>query len=163
MLLLASLKLFPSLSKNRPQTDPDILLMLPKRSELSYSVKITMSYSVNSEGDRPMSHREMERFLSDAFEQEFSDSENPYVQLEVPKSAFGRRIREFNLVNKGFTDIEPFLLGAFDLYQSQILEAVRQFDMIKTLSYSQNKIDNVFVYLFVFSALRMCGVRVCIK
>lgn len=94
-----------------------------------------MAHSENSEGNRPMSHNEMENFLSDAFDREFSDSENPHVQLQVPNSAFGRRIREFDLVNKGFTDIEPFLLSAFDLYQSQILEAVRQFDMIKTLSY----------------------------
>lgn len=103
-----------------------------------------MAHSENSEGDRPMSHDEMDFFLRDAFDREFSDSENPHVQLQVSNSAFGRRIREFDLVNKGFTDIEPFLLGAFDHYQLQILEAVRQFDMIKTLSYFTAEFERAF-------------------
>lgn len=98
------------------------------------------------ECDRPMSQHGMESFLSDAFDREFSESESesPYVQLQVPNSAFGRRIREFDLVNNGFTDIEPFLMGAFELYQSQIKEAVNQFDMIKTLSYFTAEFERAF-------------------
>lgn len=103
-----------------------------------------MAHSENSGADHPMSQHEMENFLRDAFDREFSDSESPYVQLQVPNSAFGRRIREFDLVNNGFTDIEPFLLGAFDLYQSQILEAVQQFDMIKSLSYFTAEFERAF-------------------
>lgn len=59
----------------------------------------------------------------------------PHVELQIGNSAFGRRIREFDLINFGYRDIEQFLLNAFDLYKTQIVEAVRQFHLIKTVSY----------------------------
>lgn len=73
------------------------------------------------------------------------DHEIPRVELKVSNSAFGRRVIEFELVNVGYKDIEDFLIGAFNLYESQIVEAVTQFDMIKTLSYFSAEFERAFV------------------
>lgn len=70
--------------------------------------------------------------------------ENPYVELQVSDSAFGRRIREFELINFGYKDIERFLLNAFEFYRSKIIEAVTQFHTIKTLSYINAEFERAF-------------------
>lgn len=64
-----------------------------------------------------------------------SVNDYPHVKLQETNSAFGRRMHEFDLVNNGFKDIEEFLLNAFELYRAQIINAIAQFDLIKTLSY----------------------------
>lgn len=63
------------------------------------------------------------------------DHEIPRVELQVTNSAFKKRIRQFELVNKGYKLIEEFLHNAFFLYEVQINETVLQFDIIKTISY----------------------------
>lgn len=73
------------------------------------------------------------------------DGEIPYVELQVSNSAFGRRIREFDIINFGYKDIEPFLLNAFELYEPQIVEAITQFNIIKTLSYLIAEFEKAFV------------------
>lgn len=64
-----------------------------------------------------------------------SDREIPRVELQVANSAFGRRIRQFELVNHGYKHTEDFLHNSFTYYEPQINEAVLDFDMIKTVSY----------------------------
>lgn len=93
---------------------------------------------------------EMEEFLNSTFEREFGDndaaaSEIPRVKLQVSNSAFGRRIHEFEIINFGYKDIEQFLLSAFVLYQSQIVEALTQFKTIKTISYFNAEFERGFV------------------
>lgn len=91
---------------------------------------------------------ELEQFLSDAFEREFGNdniSNIPPVELRVSNSAFGRRIREFDLVNSVFKDIELFLISAFNLYETEITKAVTEFGMIKTLSYFIAEFERAFV------------------
>lgn len=72
------------------------------------------------------------------------NKEIPRVELQVSNSAFSRRIRQFDLVNNGFKHIDQFLLSAFGLYESQIHEAITQFDMIKTLSYFSAEFERLF-------------------
>lgn len=74
-----------------------------------------------------------------------ADGENPHVELRESNSAFNRRIREFELINFGYKDIERFLLKAFEQYQSKIIEAVNQYRIIKTLSYFNADFERAFV------------------
>lgn len=77
---------------------------------------------------------------------EIADGEEiPHVELQVSNSAFGRRIREFNINNFGYRDIERFLSSAFELYQSEIIEALTEFNIIKTLSYFIAEFERAFV------------------
>lgn len=78
------------------------------------------------------------------FIEEMGDSEIPHVEYRVKNSAFGRRIRQFELVNHGYKLIEEFLLSAFDIYQSKINEAVQEFDMIKTISYFSAEFEKIY-------------------
>lgn len=77
-------------------------------------------------------------------EQVNTDSEIPGVELVESNSAFGRRIREFKLVNNGYKNIEEFLVGAFEIYQKQISEAIKEFNLIKTLSYFNAEFERSF-------------------
>lgn len=100
--------------------------------------------------DNEWSVAEMDEFVDETYEREFGGSsdnaadEIPHVELQVPNSAFGRRIREFDIINFGYRDIERFLLNAFDLYKSQIVEAVTQFNTIKTFSYFNAEFERAF-------------------
>lgn len=105
-----------------------------------------MADSENNKVDQEMSNEEMEEFLRNAFNREFGDeSEIPYVKLHVANSAFGNRIREFELVNFGYKDIEDFLINAFDHYKMQIDASVNEFKMIKTLSCFNTEFERAFV------------------
>ncbi|XP_031632653.1 uncharacterized protein LOC116346631 [Contarinia nasturtii] len=79
------------------------------------------------------------------FEHENVDVDIPHVELQESNSAFGRRIREFELVNFGYKKIDEFLIGAFDLYEAQIVAAVTQFNIIKTVSYFSAEFERSFV------------------
>lgn len=68
----------------------------------------------------------------------------PHVELQVSNSAFGRRIREFELVNKGYKNIEEFLVNAFEIYHDKLTEAVAEFDLIKTVSYFSAEFERSF-------------------
>lgn len=85
---------------------------------------------------------EMENFLRDAFDHEFGES--PHVELQVTNTAFGQRIREFELVNFGYLLIEDFLSNSFKLFETQIVEALRQFTMIKTIAYFSADFERAF-------------------
>lgn len=77
----------------------------------------------------------LEEFLNSAFDHEFADAEFPRVELHESGSAFGRRIREFKLVNKGYKNIEEFAVNAFEIYRDQLSKAIAEFHLIKTISY----------------------------
>lgn len=107
------------------------------------------------DGDREIPQAEMDEFLNDAFEREFNedvsvvdddDVEIPPVELQVVNSAFNRRIREFDLINFGHRQIRHFLLGAFNLYQSQIIETVALFNTIKIYSFFIAEFERAFVH-----------------
>lgn len=68
----------------------------------------------------------------------------PHVELQVSNSAFGRRIREFDLVNKGYKKIEEFWVNAFEIYQDKLTEAVAEFDLIKTVSVFSAEFERSF-------------------
>lgn len=55
--------------------------------------------------DHEMSVEESDEFLKDGFDREFGDEEIPHVEFKESNSAFGQRIREFELLNKGFKNI----------------------------------------------------------
>lgn len=67
----------------------------------------------------------------------------PRVELKT-NSAFGRRIREFDLVNNGYKIIEEFLISAFEIYQVKISEAIAEFNLIKTISYFSAEFERSF-------------------
>lgn len=116
--------------------------------------------NIDSDGVRGMSVSEIDEFVNETFDRgEFpvsndveipnvsaDDSETPYVELQDSNSAFGRRIREFKIINFGFKDIERFLLSAYEPYQTKITKAVTEFNTIKTLQMNatQNVIRNKF-------------------
>lgn len=62
------------------------------------------------------------------------DGEKPYVEFKENKTAFERRIREFDLINNGYTTINEFLIGVFEIYKEKMIEVVTEFDLIKTTS-----------------------------
>lgn len=66
---------------------------------------------------------------------EDGDQEIPSVKLMISNSAFGRRVRQFELQNIGHKHIDLFLLDAFKLYEQEINEALSVFDVIKSISY----------------------------
>lgn len=66
------------------------------------------------------------------------------IEFQETNSAFGNRIREFDLVNMGFKHIQQFMMSAFDLYEEKITESVRQYNMIKTLSYFIVELERAF-------------------
>lgn len=114
-----------------------------------------MSDYSNSDGDRPMSGEEMDDFLRDSFNREFpEENPQPHVQFRKTNSAFANNITEFDLVNVGFIGVDDFLTKAFEIYKKKIMQAVKQFKMIKTLSYfcaefergfvDENQLDPVF-------------------
>lgn len=55
------------------------------------------------------------------------EDENPFVELQDTNSAFTRCIREFEIINFGYKDIERFLLNAFKKYKPEVMKAVTQF------------------------------------
>lgn len=77
-------------------------------------------------------------------EHENVDSEIPRVELQESNSAFGRRIREFKLVNKGYENIEEFLVSAFEIYREQLTEAITEYNLIITLSYFNAVFERYF-------------------
>lgn len=79
-------------------------------------------------------------------EQEHSGAEIPHVELQLSNSAFGKRIREFNILNFGHRSIDDFLIHSFNIYESQIAESVSRFNMIKTLSYFSGEFERSFVH-----------------
>lgn len=57
------------------------------------------------------------------------------VELQVRNSAFDRRLRTFAIVNKvPRLDIEDFLKDAFHLYEREIVNAVGEYNMIKSMT-----------------------------
>lgn len=70
--------------------------------------------------------------------------ESPHVELRETNSAFGRRIEEFELVNKGYKNIEEFLLSSFELYKQKISEAVSKFNLIKAVAYFNGEFERSF-------------------
>lgn len=54
---------------------------------------------------------------------------NPHVEYQESNSAFGNRVREFDLVNRGFHNIEQFMLSAFEIYQVELTQAVEEFSL----------------------------------
>lgn len=70
--------------------------------------------------------------------------EIPRVEFRDVKSAFGRRIREFEIVNIGFKSIEEFLVSAFEIYQVEISKAIAEFKLIKTVSYLSAEFERSF-------------------
>ncbi|XP_055306011.1 uncharacterized protein LOC129570437 [Sitodiplosis mosellana] len=58
---------------------------------------------------------------------------NKRVELEVCESAFNKRLRTFNIVNKvARVDIEEFLWDAFDIYKSEISSIHELHNMVKS-------------------------------
>lgn len=96
---------------------------------------------------RKMSIEELEEFLRDEFEREFPDSEDeiPHVEFRETNSAFGKRIREFDLVNHGFKDIDGFLLNALNEYKKQMDKSVKEYKLVKTISYFKVEFERAFV------------------
>lgn len=61
----------------------------------------------------------------------------------VLKSAFNRRIREFEILNHGFKNIEEFLLSALEVYHVQLSKAVAEFNLIKTFNKINKFVPNI--------------------
>lgn len=97
------------------------------------------------ETDEPFSHMELDDFLRSEFDREFEVNENPTVELRISNSAFGNRVREFDLVNSGYIHIEEFLANTFELFERQIDEALNRFKMIKTVCYLSADFERAFV------------------
>lgn len=106
--------------------------------------KQKMANNENIEVDREISNAELEEFLDDAFEREFPDEENPYIEFKVSNSAFGKRIREFNLINHGYKSIVEFLINAFEIYNTKISEAIAEYELIKTVLYLSADLERSF-------------------
>lgn len=68
----------------------------------------------------------------------------PSVEFRGTNSAFANRIREFELVNNGFKNIEEFLVKAFEIYPIEIGKAVTEYNLIKTLSYFSAEFERSF-------------------
>lgn len=81
---------------------------------------------------------------SDAREPEI-ENEDPKVEIMITNSAFGNRIREFDLVNFGYVDLEEFLLNCFSHFQQEISKVLKQFKLIKTISYLSADFERAFV------------------
>lgn len=75
---------------------------------------------------------------------EFNESGVPHVELVVVNSAFNRRVREFEILNHGYKNIEEFLLSAFEIYRLQLSQAVAEFNLIKTVSYFNAEFERSF-------------------
>lgn len=108
---------------------------------------VNIEFVSDSDHDHEMSNVEIDGFVNDIVHgRVVDDDEIPHVDLQFTNYAFGRRIREFDLVNKGLIDINGFLSTAFGLYQHEINDALSQFGIIKAVSFlSQNSKEDLVV------------------
>lgn len=93
--------------------------------------------------------KKIDEFLNEASEREFGDSasEIPYVELQDSNSAFGRHIREFEIINFGYKDFERFLLKAFELYNLYGYAMSQRLPIGEYQWLSESKIKQKFITL----------------
>lgn len=103
-----------------------------------------MSHFASANGDSNFSPAELEDFLRDSFEREFSDIEKPQVKFIELNSAFGRRIREFKFVNIGYKHIEEFLTSLFKKYREQVINSINEHGLIKSVCYFSAEFERGF-------------------
>lgn len=107
-----------------------------------------MSNSEQQSSDSVFTEMELEDFLREAFNREFDDDNDndntPSVELKITKSAFNRRIHEFEIVNNGYKGIKEFFVNAFEPYKTKITETLTEFKLIKTVSYFSAEFERSF-------------------